>query len=85
MSIKKVFAVKDVKSGLFNAPFYLFSRGEAIRSFIDATSNAETMLAKWPEDFGLYELGEWNDETAKFTTYDQPYFCGAASDFMKKE
>lgn len=82
--IKKLYSVKDVKSGLFNAPMMFVTKGEAIRGFTQAANDNGTMVGKYPEDFGLYELGEFNDESAKITVYDTPYHLGNASDFVRK-
>lgn len=80
--IKKLYAVKDVKSGLFNAPIMFVTKGEAIRSFSMAANDKQTTVGKWAQDFALYELGEYNEESAKITSYDTPYHLGNASDFV---
>ncbi|AXH74896.1 MAG: nonstructural protein [Microviridae sp.] len=61
-----VFTVRDEKVGLFLPPFYARNKGEAIRSFADAARNKDHNFAKYPEDFTLYELGTFDDETSTF-------------------
>jgi len=82
--VKKLYSVKDVKSGLFNAPLMFVTKGEAIRGFSQAANDKGTMVGKYPEDFALYELGEFNEESAKITVYDTPYHLGNASDFISR-
>lgn len=61
--MKKVYAVQDAKSGMFNQPIFLLSDGEAVRSFADACApgNEQSMLSRHPEDFNLFYIGEYDE------------------------
>lgn len=83
--IYKVYSVYDSKVSLYAKPFYMRTRGEAIRGFTEVVNNKETDLGKFPGDFTLFELGEYSEDTGKFTTYDTPYNVGLALDFIKGE
>jgi hypothetical protein len=50
------------------------SAGVAIRSFSDEINrnNADNQLYNHPDDFDLYELGEFDDNTGIFTLHEQP-------------
>lgn len=65
-----VFAVRDRASDQFGNPMFLISRGQAIRSFSDEVnrSEANNMLFAHPEDFDLYELGEYDTSVGLFQT-----------------
>jgi hypothetical protein len=73
-----VFAVKDTQVTSFAQPFYMQSKGAAIRGFMDAVNQPSQQqqpdnLKLHPEDFNLHHLGEWDDETGTFTNEpDQP-------------
>lgn len=42
------------------------SIGVAARQFTEAVNKpSESPIYKWPEDFELYELGDWDTETGK--------------------
>lgn len=62
----KVFSVFDSKTSLFGRPFTEQKEESAIRGFSDAVnddSNPNNMWNKHPEDFSLFLIGEFNDET----------------------
>lgn len=68
--IRIVVAVRDRASDTFGNPFYVVSRGQAIRSFSDEVnrSASDNMLFQHPEDFDLYVLGSFDDDTGMFDT-----------------
>lgn len=63
--IYQVFSVKDSKAAAFALPFFLPRMEVALRSFRDAVRNPEHDMHKHPEDYALYCLGEFNDETGE--------------------
>jgi hypothetical protein len=50
------------------------SAGVAIRSFSDEINrnNADNQLFNHPDDFDLYELGEFDDNSGLFALHEQP-------------
>jgi len=62
-----VFSALDKAVGAFLPPFYARSKAEAIRSFSDAVSNPESNFSKHLDDFVLYELGEFDDNSGIFS------------------
>lgn len=58
----KIYSIKDIKVGAFLKPMCEQHVEVCIRGIKGAMENPETMLAKFPSDFALYELGEFNDE-----------------------
>jgi hypothetical protein len=66
--------VKDRAADAYGRPMFVPSAGVAIRSFSDEINrnNAENQLYNHPDDFDLYELGEFDDNTAVFSLHDQP-------------
>lgn len=59
--ILKAFSLYDSKGCMFNTPFFMHNEGMAIRSFMELTADASTMVAKYPEDFSLFLIGEFDD------------------------
>lgn len=65
-----VFSVRDRASDTYGSPFLTVARGQAIRSFSDEVNRKDegNQLFRHPEDFDLYELGEFDDSTGLFAT-----------------
>jgi hypothetical protein len=80
----KVYSVYDVKMGLYDKPFYQHNKLQAIRSFADAVNDSESPFFKHPEDYRLFELGEYDQDTGLFKT-DQPVLLAEALEFKKTQ
>lgn len=63
-----VVVIRDRGADVFGAPNFVASVGGAIRGFADEINrNAEgNVLFKHPQDFDLFKLGTYDDETAEF-------------------
>ena len=70
--IKKVFTVYDAKAQAFLTPFFETASGIANRIFMEACQNPEHHFWKYAEDFTLFELGEFDDNTGQFTNLPAP-------------
>lgn len=73
--VLKAFAVHDQKSKAFNTPFFKHTHGEAERDFksaVNDNSQQNNNLHKYPEDFDLYHVGEYDDQTGLFTPVKTP-------------
>lgn len=68
----KVYSVKDQKAQFFMNPFIQRNRGEAIRGFTQASSDPKTLFSQSPEDFDLFELGEWDETLGKISLHSSP-------------
>lgn len=64
--IQKVFSVYDSKAEAFLPPFFCGTRGIAVRVFAQAANEAGHNFSKWPGDYTLFELGEFDDREGKF-------------------
>jgi hypothetical protein len=66
--------VKDRAADAYGRPMFVPSTGVAIRSFSDEINrnNADNQLYNHPDDFDLYELGEFDDNSGLFTLHEQP-------------
>lgn len=80
--IVKVFSVYDSKVEAYIQPFFMQSRGQAIRAFGDTAADVSTNIGKHPADFTLFELGEFDDTTAKFDMYNTPVSIGVAIELL---
>jgi hypothetical protein len=66
--------VKDRAADAYGRPMFVPSAGVAIRSFSDEINrnNADNQLFNHPDDFDLYELGEFDDNSGLFSLHEQP-------------
>lgn len=64
----KVFSVFDTKLAVFGNPWFDQRVESAIRAFTDAVNSPgdNNMWNKHPEDFSLYLLGEFDNDTGTF-------------------
>lgn len=61
--IYQVFAVRDAKAAAYALPFFLPRMEVAIRSFRDAVKDPKHDMSRHPEDYSLWCLGEFDDNT----------------------
>lgn len=69
----RMFAIHDVKAEVFNTPFFMRTVPEAIRGFMNEAASPDSAIGKWPDDFVLYELGEFDQVTGAVSVRDTPY------------
>lgn len=62
----QVFTVYDSKTETYFQPFYSQTMGAAMRSFEEACNDTEHQFYKYAEDFTLFKLGIYDDQTAEF-------------------
>lgn len=62
----KVFSVLDSKAGAFLKPFCSPNQGTAVRDFSQGVYSEGSPLNQFPEDFSLFELGEFDDTKGVF-------------------
>ena len=67
-------SIRDSAADAYGRPFFLSSVGVAIRSFTDEVnrSSEDNQIYQHPEDFDLFELGEFDDTTGRFVLLDVP-------------
>lgn len=68
--ISKVFTLYDSKAEVYLSPFLFGNKGEAIRAFTESLKNDQTPMSKYPQDFTLFMLGEYDNSSGAF-------MCGA--------
>lgn len=67
-----LFSVYDKVSKMYVDLFTSQTREAAQRSFNSAAMNRNTMLAKYPTDFALYCLGEYDNATGEVSGLSTP-------------
>ena len=70
--IIKMFCVFDVKAEAYQPPLFLLTEGQAVRAFGDAIANSNHEFSRHPEDYTLFEVGEFDDKHAGFDLLRSP-------------
>lgn len=81
----KIYSVYDSKVEAYLRPFFCRSKGEALRSFIDAVSDAQSPFFKYPGDFTLFEIGEFDDLSGRIKAHLALINLGNALEFKSAE
>lgn len=65
--MKPIYAVKDLAVQAYGIPFFVRAKGEAVRSFQDEVNkkDGQSAIAAHPEDYELYYIGNYNDQTGE--------------------
>lgn len=79
----KVLAVRDERTESFGNPIFVRHVGEGTRSFIDEVNREDSQFGKHPEDFALYELGLYAEETGLLVPNDAPKRLVMARDVVR--
>lgn len=78
--IHQVFSIFDNAAKVYNKPFFLKNRYEAVRMFGDLVRDEQSMLSKHPQDFSLFHVGSFDDESAELINLKVPDRVMLASD-----
>lgn len=79
----KIFSVYDSKVEAYMQPFFMQSKGAAIRGYTELVNDPNHSFGKYPGDFTLFELGSFDELTAKFDMYKTPVSLGVGLEFVK--
>lgn len=80
----KVFSVYDVKVGAFLAPFFCRAEGEAVRAFVNAVNAPDHDFMRFPEDYSLFALGEFDEESGMMKLAKAPLQICTALELVGK-
>lgn len=80
-----IVSVRDRAANAFGRPFFVATRGQAIRSFSDEvnTKREGNALQAHPEDFDLYELGVFDEDTGQFENNHVPTQIAVGKDVVR--
>lgn len=68
----KIFSIRDAKGETYNTPFFQKTHGEAERTFRELANDEKSMICKYPDDFDLYCVGEFDTETGNIISLPTP-------------
>lgn len=76
---QKVFVFKDSKS-VYGAPIVFENRGMFLRAMMEEFPKGQAVWAKHPQDFSLYEIGDFNFTQGTFEPYEVKECVGLVAD-----
>jgi len=83
--LMKICTVYDSKAESFMTPMFFKHRGDALRSFGEAVTDKSTTIGKYPADFTLFDLGTYDELTAKFVLNSTPISIAQGVEFISQD
>lgn len=73
----EIFAIKDDKTGSYSRPTYAVNQGACIRDMKILVNGDDqgNLISQYPEDFNLYRLGSFDQETGVITPKVEFILC----------
>lgn len=81
---QKVYSIFDEKAKAYARPFYFTHHGEATRAFQTVVSSKDSDISRFPKDYKLYCLGDFDNLSGVFTSQREPLFLANATDFVEE-
>jgi len=80
--VLKLYSLYDVKTEVFHPANYCHNVGHAMRVFTQAGNQKDSMIQAWPEDFRVFELGSFDDQSGVITPLDKPHLAFNMSELV---
>jgi len=82
--LHKLYVIFDNASGLYASPTLAVTEAEVRRNFSTIVNAEGNAISANPQDFSLYELGIFDNETGKFSLLDTPTRVMTALELKQK-
>lgn len=79
----KIMIMKDEKSASYGMPITYQTRGMFIRDLQDELSRGQATFAKHPQDFTVFEIGEYDPQDGSVHLYEAKNCLGLVQDFRR--
>lgn len=80
----KMFCVYDSKAEAYLQPFFMATKGQALRAFTEVCNDSNHTFFKHASDYTLFEIGEYDDATGGVTSYATKQSLGNALEFKRE-
>lgn len=67
-----IYSIRDEKGKLYNNPFFKHNERDARFDFRRLVNDKKSLPGQYPDDFDLYELGIYDDQTGTFESHKTP-------------
>lgn len=82
---RMMFSVLDRASGVFGAPVVVPATAVMFRMIQDEYRRGDNMLKNHPKDFGVYLIGEFDDESGVASGFDKPTLVFEVASFVEEK
>lgn len=79
---QELFSIYDKQAQKFGYPFPAPGKGAAIRQIALEMQGKSNVIVKYPADFALYQVEEFEESTGKFKGYKEPIFVMELTDII---
>ncbi len=80
----QIVAVRDIVSNAYSQPQFALHIGQAKRAFGDQCRSNEGDMGRHPEDFEIWHLGEFDDNTGQFELLETPVQIDVGSNYRRQ-
>jgi hypothetical protein len=83
--LQVIVSVKDTAAQVFGRPVFVPAVAVAVRSLRDEVNrkDSEQDIARYPDDFELYEIGAFDDSTGIVQVLEMPRMVARAKDLKE--
>ncbi len=81
----QIFSVYDSKVEAYLQPFFMPTKGAAMRAIADTLTIVDHQFAKHPEDYTLFHLGSFDDAKAFFEMRSTPLSLAVLHELINPE
>lgn len=71
----EIYTIYDTKAQIYNKPFHQQNKAVALRTATDLANDPNSEIAKNPEDYIMFYLGTYDDQTAKHDLTEPEVLC----------
>lgn len=71
----EIYSVYDMKAKIYGKPFYMVNEAVCLRSVTQSLCEGDSDLRHHPEDFLLYHMGTFDDQTCEISTGQPNLVC----------
>lgn len=79
----KIFIFKDDKSKSYGFPIAMETKGMFLRQVQEELQRGQMIWAKHPQDFSIFEIGEYDVLTGQIFMYESKNCLGLVQDFRQ--
>lgn len=80
-----MYSIRDAKGEIYNPPFFKKTHGEAERDFHQLVKDDKSMPGQYPEDYDLFYIGKYDDQTGKTEGLQTPQHIIKALDVKNRQ
>lgn len=83
--MKKVYSIYDKAAQAYTSPFFLVTDAQAYRAFETEAQNQQSNIGKYPDDYVLHKVGEFDEISGLFDTHEPERMISAREILAKPE